>query len=379
MRVCVDCQAAWTQGAGVGRAVRGLARHLPAARGADEVVLFSFADERAQDPGPRGPDERVAGFPPGRWTRRAWRVLDAPPFDWLAGPADVYHFPNFVRPPLVRGSSVVTIYDVAFLRCPDTLEPRNLAHLRARVPAAARRADALIAISASAARSLAEGLGIPPERIFTVPPGVDPAFAPPPRARVDRLRKELGLVRPYVLFVGTVEPRKNLPFLFDVFDALDGFDGELVVAGALGWKHAPVLERARSARRASAIRFLGRLEDDALGALYGGAEVFLFPSLDEGFGLPPLEAMACGAPVVAAAAGALPEVLGEAASVLPTSDPSAWGHAVRTLLDDSAERQRRVEAGRARSAEYTWERSAERTWAVYRALGGRGGAPGRPA
>ncbi|MFN8176616.1 MAG: glycosyltransferase family 1 protein [bacterium] len=365
----MDCGAAWSQRAGIGRAVRGLAQHLPGARGDDEIVLFSFADERALARNrPREPHERIVPFPPGRWVRRAWRSLDAPPFEWLAGSADLYHFTNFTRPPLGRGRSVVTIYDVSFLRFPETVEPRNLAYLRSRVRLAAQRADAFLTISASAATAIADGLRVPSDRIFTAAPGVDPVFAPPGSARVARLREELGLVRPYLLFVGTVEPRKNIPFLLDLFDALDGFDGDLVLAGALGWKHVPILARARAARRAAAIRFVGGLEDEALAALYGGAEAFLFPSLDEGFGLPPLEAMACGTPVVSSAAGALPEVLGVAARIVADLDVGAWTHAVRALLGDSAERARRVDLGRAQSGAYTWAAAAARTWSVYRAL-----------
>jgi glycosyltransferase involved in cell wall biosynthesis len=369
--VCVDCQPAWSQRAGIGRAVRGLAEHLPAARDGDELVLFSFGDERGlADPRARGLHERVVPFPPGRLVRRLWRSADVPPYDWFAGPADVYHFTNYACPPLSRGRSVVTVYDTSFLRFPETVEPRNLAFVRSQVRRTARRADVVLATSDFAAAAISSGLGVEPDRIRAIPPGLDAMFATPAADGIEALRFRFGLARPYLLSVGTVEPRKNLAFLADVFDAATWFDGDLVLAGALGWKYEPILDRLQAARRSSAIRLLQGVGDDALPALYAGAEAFLFPSIDEGFGFPPLEAMACGTPVVASAGGALPEVLGEAARIVQGFDVDAWSDATRSVVEDAAERARRVALGHTRTALYSWETAARRTWAVYRALAG---------
>jgi glycosyltransferase involved in cell wall biosynthesis len=168
--------------------------------------------------------------------------------------------------------------------------------------------------------------------------------------------------------VGTLEPRKNIPFLVEIFERLTEFDGLLVLAGMPGWKTDPILARIRSSPRASAIRTLRFVDDTLLQALYADAELFIFPSFYEGFGLTPLEAMQAGTPVVASAGGSLPEVLGDAALFPGAFDAERWAAAVRDALTDSALRDRLKRAGRARAALYTWDATAQRTWEVYRSL-----------
>lgn len=333
----------------------------------DELTLLTFEFGPGLAPLPN-PDarERVVRWLPERALRRAWKHLRWPPFDWFAGPAHVYHFTNFVLPPLSRGRSVVTIYDVSFLRNAESIEPKNLEFLKAEVPRAAKGADAILTISEFVAGEIAASLGVGPERLFAVHPGLNHGLIRPEAARIAAMRAALGLARPYLLFVGTLEPRKNLPFLIDLFDALDWFEGDLVIAGALGWKHGPILAKMKSARRARDIHYVRYIEDDALAALYAGAELFLFPSFYEGFGFPPLEAMACGTSVVSSAGGSLPEVLGDASVIVPDFDIDAWSNAARILLHDSEERSRRIHRGLARASCYTWEIAAEKTWNVYR-------------
>ena len=313
-----------------------------------------------------GAGQRAVHWCPGRLARAAWKTFGWPPFERFAGKADLYHFPNFVLPPLGAGRSVVTIHDLSFLRFPDFAEKRNLAYLSARIPDTVRRADAILTDSLFSAGEICERLNADPERVFAVHLGIDERFAPPPAGKIQAVRRELGLDRPYLLTVGTLEPRKNVPFLVDVFENLPDFDGDLVVAGRRGWKDGPILERLHESSRAGRIRVLEDVDDGQLPALYAGASLFVLASFYEGFGFPPLEAMACGTPVLSSAGGSLPEVLGNAAIVLNSFDADLWSGEARRILSDTALRTSLVERGRARAAAYNWERTAAETWAVYR-------------
>jgi glycosyltransferase involved in cell wall biosynthesis len=373
VKVCIDIQAAVAQRAGVGRYTRMLLKHLADEAGDDTVFSFHFDfARRARPPCEPGIEGRVMRWCPGRLAALSWRRLGWPAFDRLAGPADVYHFPNFLLPPLRRGAGVVTIHDVSFMRYPRFAEERNLAHLRAGIRSTVARADAVVTDSEFSADEIRELLDAPPEKVFPVYPGV--TMEPPPEAETGAALDVLGLRMPYLLNVGTVEPRKNLDFLLDVFERLSGFGGSLVLAGMPGWKCEPILRRMRASPVADRIRYLDYVPEAALPALYAGASLFLFPSLYEGFGFPPLEAMACGTPVIASNRGPLPEVLGDAAVQLDVADPDSWVAAIRELVpEDTAagpgpQARELIEKGRRRAAGYTWQRTARRMWEVYRSL-----------
>jgi glycosyltransferase involved in cell wall biosynthesis len=261
---------------------------------------------------------------------------------------------------------VVTIHDTSFLRFPEFAEPRNLRYLTARIRETAARADAVITDSRFSAGEIRERLPVQPERLFPIHLGVSPAFCSEPSPTVDETLRALQLTRPYLLTVGTLEPRKNIPFLIEVFERMTGFDGTWVLAGMRGWKYEPILERIIRSPRSDRIRLLDYVSDAQLPALYAGAELFLFASVYEGFGLPPLEAMACGTPVIASRRGAMPEVLGPAAVLLDAFDADLWAERAGRLLADPAERAERIERGCRRAAQYTWRETARRTWEVYR-------------
>ncbi len=371
MRVCLDMQSAVAQRAGVGRYTKLLAEHLAAARGKHTLCGFFFDFHR------RGLSFHIPGaelascrWLPGRVAQGLWKTVGLPPYDLLAGPADLYHFPNFTLPPLRRGRSAITVHDAAFARLPDTLEEKNLAYLRAHMGPSIARADAVLTPSRFTANELGELLQVPREKLFPVLSGIDPAMAPQPPARVNALRRRLGLDRPYLLMVGTLEPRKNIPFLFDVFDRLDGFDGDLVIAGRPGWKYEPILARLQSARRRDRIRLVEQLGEDELPDLYTGAELFVLASHYEGFGFPPLEAMACGTPAVVSPGGALAETCAGGGLVLPDTLVDAWVAALERLLSHPSEREALRARGLAHAATLTWPETARQTWKAYEAAGG---------
>lgn len=372
MIVCVDIQAAIAQRAGVGRYTKSLVEHLAPLAGDDELHLFYFDFRRRGTPFPIGhARQRAVRWIPGRVVQKAWKTVGWPPFDWFAGRADLYHFPNFVRPPLTQGGSVVTVHDVSFLRYPEHAEQRNLRYLNAQIRLTVERADAVIADSAFSAAEIRELLNVPADRVFGVPLAAPFGMTRPSPEEIVAAQEHLGLGRPYLLMVGTLEPRKNIAFLVAVFEALTEFDGDLVLAGQRGWKYEHILERIRHSPRSKRIRHLDYVRDDLLPALYAGASAFVFPSVYEGFGLPPLEAMACGTPVVSSRGGSLPEILGDGAEYVEEFEVDAWAAVIRGLLRDGARRGALVARGTARARGFSWNETARRTWAIYRAVGRR--------
>jgi glycosyltransferase involved in cell wall biosynthesis len=368
MRVCLDIQPALAQRAGVGRYTRMLGEHLAPLRGDDQLAFFYFDFKRKGcDFLPAGAESRAVRWLPGRFAQNLWKRINFPPYHWFSGPADVYHFPNFIRPPLTQGKSVVTIHDTAFLRLPETIEEKNYRYLSSCIRPTLERADAVICVSAFTARELEELLHVPASKLRVIHSGLDPAHQRATPQKIQHTRERLGLNRPYLLTVGTLEPRKNYPFLIELFEQLN-FDGDLVIAGGQGWKTGPITEKLRASPRAGHIHVLNYVYEDDLAALYSGAELFVMTSLYEGFGFPPLEAMQCGTPVVAAATGSLPEVLGEAALLIQGFDLDAWRTAVTRLLETPSLCKQYSARGVAQAARYAWPVTARQTWEVYRSL-----------
>lgn len=283
--------------------------------------------------------------------------------DWT-GPVDVVHATNFVAPP-ARAPVVVTVHDVTFLRFPELCTADAL-----RYPALLRRSidrgATIHTPSEFVAAEVRELLGAPPERVVAIHSGIPdvPAGDPSAGARL------AGSSR-YVLALGTIEPRKNLATLVTAFDRISRRDPELrlVLAGPPGWDAARVQSTIDSIRARDRVIQLGFVDGLARADLLAGATVFAYPSIYEGFGFPPLEAMRCGVPVIAGAAGALPEVLGDAALLVDPMDVEALSEGIRALaeLTDPA-RAAQLDRGRARAARYDWRRTAERLTELYRQL-----------
>ena len=369
----MDYQPAVTQRAGIGRYTRVLAGELPPLLSPEDSLRLFYLDFRRRArvdlPGAEAVPWRLL---PGAVLQRLWRTVGTPPFDLLSGSADVFHFTNFLLPPLRRGRSVVTVFDMSFERFPQFAEEKNLRNLRRGIRRTAERADAIVTISDFSAAEIEALLPAARGKLHAIPLGISPDFHRAPPEAVAALRRTLGLERPYLLAVGTIEPRKNLAFLVDAFERLAADpamrDLDLVVSGMPGWKCDPIFGRFRTSPLADRIRYVRYVPDGSLAALYSGAEALVVASHYEGFGFPPLEAMACGTPVVSSAGGSLPEVLGDAATIVRGFDAGEWASALAAIVSDTDLRARRIAAGVPQAARYRWERTARETLAVYRSL-----------
>ncbi|MCA1644902.1 MAG: glycosyltransferase family 4 protein [Chloroflexi bacterium] len=288
--------------------------------------------------------------------RRRWPVL--------------LHSLDHVAPAWGPWRSVVTLHDLAFLLYPGTHGAASRAYYAA-TGESVRHAERVIAVSQRTASDAVRLLGVDPSRIRVVHEAAAPGFWPRPRDGLVALAGRLGFDpdprRPYVLFVGTLEPRKNLPLLVEAFAQMQRrLDAQLVIVGARGWLDEPIFAAHARSGLGDAARFVGSVGEEDLAVLYSHAGVFVLPSLYEGFGLPVLEAMACGAPVVASNAGPLPEVAGDAAVLLKPEDPDAWALALRDVLSSPSLADDLRRRGFARARAFDWQRSALATREVYR-------------
>lgn len=370
MKVCIDIQSTLAQRAGVGRYTRQLVQHLGLSKNADDKLsLFYFDFKRQGIPFElNGAETCPVRFCPGRLAQAAWKTIGWPPFDFFAPAADLYHFPNFILPPMSHGKAAVTIHDLSFLRFPQFAEKQNLEYLSARIHDTATRADAVITDSHFSAGEISELLKLPAEKIFPIHLGISENFKTESAGEIDKVLSSFNIRKPYIVTVGTLEPRKNIPFLVDVFEKISGFEGNLVIAGMRGWKFEPILERIRTSSRAKDIIYIDYIDDAALPALYSGAELFICTSLYEGFGFPPLEAMACGTPVLSSSGGSLAEVLGKGAVIMREFDPEAWKVQAEKILSSTGLRKTLVAEGRTTAARYRWAETARKTWEVYRKI-----------
>ncbi len=291
--------------------------------------------------------------------RQCWRRADLPPIDWWIGEVDVVHGPNFVVPPSRRAARVLTVHDLTPWRFP-ALTNRAARAYPALVARAVRRGAWVHTVSRFVAEEVRDHLGVRPELVVTVPNGTSalPPCGPGTDAAAGR---RLAGGQRYVLSLGTVEPRKGLPALVAAFDAVAAEDPDvrLVLAGPDGWGADALTGAVAAARHRDRIVRLGWVDDAGRAALLRGATVFAYPSRYEGFGLPPLEAMAAGVPVLTTTAGALPEVVGDAAALVPPDDPDSLAGELSALLADPERRLALVRAGRERLELFSWERCAD--------------------
>ncbi len=372
MRIAIDARK--LRDFGIGTYIRNLLRHLSRLDADTEYVLLCRqADREALRT--LGPN-----FRPVVHTSRPYSIREqfSVPARLMQESADLFHAPHYVLPPLVPCTSVVTIHDCIHLMFPQYL-PNRLAYSYARASlwAAARKAERILTVSETSKTDILRFCSVPAERVVVAYNAIDDRFSVrPPRELIDRTRERYQLDGPFALYVGNIKPHKNLERLIDAFHLVrrEGFERlKLLIIGDQILKY-PRLRRAVDRYKLHKhVRFLGFVPDETLAALYRLATVFVFPSLYEGFGLPPLEAMASGTPVVASNCSSLPEVCGDAAVLVDPYSAESIAEGIRRVLADPDLRASLIERGLSRVGDFSWESSVRRVHEVYMsAAGGRG-------
>ena len=373
MRVAIDITAAATQQAGIGRSVRELVNALIVEPDRPDLTLIYTrrGPSRTADALAVHERVRVRRIPVSpRIALVAWFKARLPlPAESLTGPAHVFHGPDFTLPPLVAAHGVLTVHDLSYVIRPQDAHPRQRRFLEAAVPRSIDRARLVIAVSEATKRDLMQRYGVRPHRIRVVPNAVPEWFGPVTDPNeLDAVRRQLGLPERFVLSVGTIQPRKNIEGLARAVSLAAPRVGtpaiEHVHAGSEGWLCDRVY--AAIAEAGDRVRFVGRVDDRVLRALYSLAALYAYPSHGEGFGIPILEAFACGCPVLTSDTPATTEVAAEAALAMDPADPEALAEGLVTLLTDEARRAELIERGHERRRRYSWRESARRLLDVYR-------------
>jgi glycosyltransferase involved in cell wall biosynthesis len=365
MRVIIDGTQASNR-SGTGEYTMQLAKWLPRISSGIELSL-------AWPEGLPAPEGTLT-LPGARGRIRALNYL-ASSGAWLRQ-AGLIHYPASIGHAGNLSRAVVTVHDVSSLVNPAWFRRAHALYYRAMISRSARGAALVIADSEATASDLEQRLGLARDRIRVIPLGVDESFRPATPEAVERVRARYGLPDRFLLFVGTLEPRKNLPRVVEAFGQIaPALPHGLVLAGRPGWKCGPLQQAAAASPVAERILMPGFVPREDLPALMTAADGFVWPSLYEGFGLPPLEAMACGTPVLTSNAASLPEVVGDAALMADPEQTDDITDKMRALATDDALRQTLREKGLRRAREFTWQRTAEQTVETYRLAGKRIGLP----
>ena len=366
MRIAIDARK--LRDYGIGTYVRNLLRQLGRQGGAHEyVVLCREPDcEIVEESGPR--------FKPIVETAGSYSVAEqfAVPMDLRREAVDLFHAPHYVLPPLTPCRSVVTIHDCIHLRFPQYLPSRlGYAYARGQMCAATHKAARVMTVSEASKRDILRYFRVPESRIDVIYNAIDERFwLEPDVEEVKRVRERYRLTDPFVLYAGNIKPHKNLERLIEAFHLMRQADPnlkdvQLLIIGDEISKYATLRRAVHRHKLHKHVRFFGFVSDNTLAALYRLADVFVFPSLYEGFGLPPLEAMASGTPVITSNVSSLPEVVGDAALMIDPYDPAAIADAMARVLTDTDLRVDLQGRGFARAREFSWERSIARVREIY--------------
>ena len=367
MRIGLDGYPLTEPRTGVGHYTFELARALARAHPADQFELISpkpfndyvFAREPIANLSfIKGKSSAIRGH---------WWSVGLPLYAKRAG-LDLFHGTNFELPLWNRRRTVLTIHDLSALKYPELHRPRLARRARVRLPLAAKLARAIITPTEAVKREVCLRFRLKAEKVTAIHEAPRKVFQPLPLHQTLEIREHLGIENDFLLFVGTLEPRKNLLTLLKAFEQIlrhTSWRPQLVVAGGEGWLMDETFSFLQESGISEHLRLAGYLDDKELRALYSSCKAFIYPSLYEGFGLPPLEAMKCGAPVIVGNRTSLPEVVGDAALTVDPYDVGAIANAIKRVIDDPLLRQELSSKGQKRAGEFDWRETARRTLAVY--------------
>ncbi len=369
MRIAIDIQTVIGRKTGIGKYTENLVQALSEISSSHQFRLcyFNFRS------GFKGMEIKADNFKnigirlPGRVFSFLWKKINAPNFDDLFGRADIFHFPNFISRPVKSGKTIVTIHDLAFKRFPEYIEKKNLDFLNDNVPRTLAAADKIIAVSEFTKDELLKLYTVPEGKVAVIHEAPDEKFKKIEDLKpFEQVKNKYKLPDKFFLWVGTLEPRKNISLLlesFSDFKKRDKSDCKLVIVGKWGWNYSDFMDKLKSLISKNEVIFTEYVSDEDLPVIYNLAGAFIFPSVYEGFGLPPLEAMACGVPVVTTPA--LDEVVGEAAVKVSTADVKELSQAMEDILKNENLRKDLIGKGFKRAGRFSWERAARETLSLY--------------
>lgn len=369
MRIGIDGTALPAQPVGAGNYIIHLIRSLIELNSEHEFVIFAQLSRQHLFDLPPTPGlhwQLVPEINPAR--RLPWEQISFPALVKKAE-VDLLHSPHYTRPYRLNCPSVVTFHDMTFFLFPQLHTLAKRFFFKAAIRMSARRANALIAISENTRQDAIRLIKIPADKIFTIPLGVDEHFHPVhDDALLAEVRHRYNLPERFILYVGVVEPRKNLPLLLRSYKTIvdEGINHPLVIAGRFGWMYNELIREIDALGLKNKIHFTGYLPQADLPIVYNLADVFVYPSIYEGFGLPPLEAMACGTPVITTAISSMPEHVGDAGILVPAEDEGALSRALHNVLTDRSLQDRLRLKGPQQAANFTWQRTALETLQIYK-------------
>lgn len=369
MPIYIDVSSSVHSKAGIGRYAGSLARAL-VQRAPNDFALFYNRGATTRPPSglEHVPARTVrAGYRP--WRMAVWMGhLLRTGFNRLVPEATLFHATEHLLPPLIGVPTVLTVHDMIFRLFPQHQKRLNYWYLNATMPLYCRRADAIITVSETSKQDILRHYHLDPSKITVVYEAASPEFIPAGTAALDMARRRYGLPDRYVIHVGTIEPRKNLTRLVEALDLLrrKGTRIPLVIVGGKGWLYDDFFRRLEGLSVRDAVLFQGYVPSADLPLLYSAASLAVVPSVYEGFGLPVLEAMACGTPVIASTASCLPEIGGDAARYVEPMSVPAIAEAIGSVWTDAGLQAEMRARGLARSALFSWDRAASETFAVYR-------------
>ncbi len=365
--IALELQPCCGKRSGIGTYTYELAKRL---KSDDEIQfcgnLFNFCGRNDNSQALQGIDmdmnvSRV--FPYGVY-RRLWRALPISYDNLFSQKSDGTVFFNYIVPPKIRGKIITTVYDMTYVRFPETMDARNLRRISAGMERSAKRSDRIITISEFSKREIIDLLGVPEEKVSVIYSA--PSLSEETADSEDTLGK-YGITKPYILYVGTIEPRKNLVRLIHAFEMLkrnEKLPYRLVLAGGKGWQNEEIYRAAKESPFAEDIIFTGYISNSERNCLYQNAELFVFPSLYEGFGMPPLEAMHWGCPVVTSDAASMPEICGDAAALVNPLDEEDIVKGIMAVLSDKEYAESLRKKGYEQEKKFTWETSAQQLISV---------------
>ena len=370
MRIIVDIRPLLEpRRSGVGTYAAEMVKTL-AARGTHDYALFANSRTRDLPPDVPPPSDRVThrfSRHPNRLLNASFAFFDGPKVERLAGPADVVYLPNlnFIATELPL---IVTVHDLSFVRFPHFFSRKQrLWHTFVNARSMLRKASAVVAVANHTKQDVIETFGVREDRVIVASPGVSPTFSPRSEDELDRIRQKYGLKKPYFLFLGALEPRKNIVGIISAYERI-GADLDLVIAGGKGWLYEEIFRRAAASPKRGRIRFLGYVDDADKPGLYAAASALVYPSFYEGFGMPPLEAMAVGTPVVASHVSSLGEVVADAGLLIDPYSVDDIADAMSSVVSDARLAAVLRQRGFERAKRFTWDESAKRLEDLFSAL-----------